>query len=85
VGIFEFTCVYSRLKTVISIYMEFGRSNMAIILLYSILGSAMTRNFEYMVGRMSPQISNLAIKSLNSKSDIAPNIEISDEIAKFAN
>ncbi len=45
----------------------------------------MTRNFEYMVGRMSPQISNLAIKSLNSKSDIAPNIEISDEIAKFAN
>jgi hypothetical protein len=65
--------------------MEFGRSNMAIILLYSILGSAMTRNFEYMVGRMSPQISNLAIKSLNSKSDIAPNIEISDEIAKFAN
>jgi hypothetical protein len=65
--------------------MEFGRSNMAIILLYSILGSAMTRNFEYMVGRMSPQISNLAIKPLNSKSDIAPNIKISDEIAKFAN
>ena len=84
-GIFEFTCVYSRLKTVISIDMEFGRSNMAIILLYSILGSAMTRNFEYMVGRMSPQISNLAIKPLNSKSDIAPNIKISDEIAKFAN
>jgi hypothetical protein len=63
--------------------MEFGRSNMAIISLYSILGSAMTRNFEYMVGRRSPQTLNLASLSLYSKTDVTPNIEFSDELAKF--
>jgi hypothetical protein len=70
--------------------MEFGRSNMAIISLYSILGSAMTRNFDYMVGRRTPQISNIAINSLNSifaplnsNKDGILDIEFSDPIAIF--
>jgi hypothetical protein len=63
---------------------------MAIISLYSILGSAMTRNFDYTVRRRTPQISNIAIKSLNSiftplNSNIHGmlDIEFSESIAIF--
>ncbi len=70
--------------------MEFGRSNMAIILLYSILGSAVTRNFDYMVGRRTPQISNIAINllnliftPLNSNIDGISDIEFKESIAIF--
>ena len=70
--------------------MEFGRSNMAIISLYSILGSAMTRKFDYTVRRRTPQILNIAIKLLNSiftplNSNIygMSDIEFSESIAIF--
>jgi hypothetical protein len=70
--------------------MELGRSNIARTSLYSILGGAMTLNFEHMVRRRTPQISNIAINSLNSISDMPcifefkeVNIEFSKFIAVF--
>ncbi len=58
--------------------------------LYSILGGVMTLNFEYMVRRRTPQISNIVINSLNSISDMPcifkfkeVNIEFCEFIAIF--
>ena len=62
--------------------MEFGRTNMAIISLYSILGSVMNRKIEYTVGRNS-NIASLSLYSILDAQKIARSIEYSDKIAIF--
>ena len=50
-SIFEFTYIFSSIRHVNLILEEYGRSNIAILSLYLILGKARTCNFEYMVGK----------------------------------
>ncbi len=47
--------------------MKIGRTNMAIVSLYSIFGAGMTRKFEYMVGKISNLASLLLYSILESE------------------
>ena len=86
-SIFEFTYLYSRVRGLKSnldgIWQIEYSENIAIF-------DIMTVNFEYMVRRRTPQISNIAINSLNSifaplnsNKDGILDIEFSDPIAIF--
>ncbi len=86
-SIFEFTYAYSRVQCLKSnldgIWQIEYSENIAIF-------DIKTLNFEYMVKRRTPQISNIASSSLNSifttlNSNIhgMSDIEFSDKLAKF--